>query len=285
MPMMTTLVQTTNPDQFPRVILLGASAQLSALRRQQVDDDDDNNSADRWRQSVFFRERHAAATAEEDPEDDDSFLLLDTSLPVTLYRSEISDNKNEEEDDEDNTATVMGRVFVSKWQLLFVANDPSDIEYDIAVGASCILLHAMMEDPQLAVYIQLDNNCKCDDNELTEITLIPTQAEEDCQRLFDALCRLVALHPDQDEDDEGEDGNENGGMFGMGHDDLIWAPSPGVGIVEDEDDDIDGGATEEERNVMLERLDNLLVVRPDMDTQDDQFEDASEDGENGRDES
>ena len=258
-------------DQFPHVILRGSVANLAALR-----------GCDMAVRDVFFRER---ATGGE--EDENLLLGPSSSIQATIKMGRDS---------------IEGEVFVTRTQVLFVAKDQDQAEHDIAIGASCIVLHAMMEEPQMAVYLQIsdensDNAQQAvmfgnpDDTEEDygendngveggsgplEATIEPVE-QEDCQRLFDSLCKLVALHPMQDdEDDEGFMGGGGGGMFGGG-DDLIFAPAAAAGASTVSSDDGSEGATETERDAMLERLDNLLVVRPEFEIQDGQFDDADAD--------
>ncbi|KAL3911405.1 MAG: hypothetical protein SGILL_007296 [Bacillariaceae sp.] len=259
-----------NADQFPYVIMRGNIANLSALR--QADSDL------RW---MFFRERHVAQN-EDDAEDGDSqILLLEPSMKATIRMGGAAAT----------TDGISGEVFVTRSQVLFVANDQDQSEHDVAIGASCIILHAMMEEPQMAVYLQLneddnsqraaafafgdsedgENDESVDNTSPLDATIEPVD-QNDCQRLFKSLCKLVALHPMEDDEDEGND--FGGGMFG-GNDDLIWAPA-GASMVSGDEGDGDR-ATESERDGMLERLDNLLVVRPEFEIQDGQFDDADTD--------
>lgn len=244
-----------NVDQLPHVILRGRAANLSALRQTDL-------------QATFFQEQFATLDNDDDPT---PFLLLEPSLSAVVRVG---------------TTSVAGEVFVTRMQVLFVASDQS--EHDFAIGASCIVLHAMMEVPRLAVYLQLNedadknaqmgagavafgNDVEDDENDdwagasgPLEVTIQPVE-KDDCQRLFDSLCKLVALHPT--EDDEDDDGYN---MGGGGDDDLIWAPAHASTVNSDRSE----GATEAERDAMLERLDNLLVVREEFKIQEGQFDDA-----------
>jgi hypothetical protein len=87
--------------------------------------------------------------------------------------------------------------------------------------------------------------------------------------LFDGLCKLVSLHPLEVDDEDETGGNPFGG------DELIWAEprssSSGRAAFDEE-----GGASEADRATMLDRLDNLLVVGPDLEVLEGQFEDADE---------
>jgi hypothetical protein len=257
------LVMVHNPDHFPHTIFKGAAAQLFPLRQENFE-----------MESVFFQERYGCSYTNEYQEgedtnnDDNGVLLLDSCVPVSIQTGASG------EGDECNSC-VSGRVFVTRSQVLFVANDPNESDQDMAIGGSCVLLHAMMDDPQMAIYLQLngdtaDHNDVEHDGGPMEITIVPS-TPNDCQRLFDSLCQLVALHPTLEDDYDDPSSFESGAGFGMGND-LIWAPSSAtMGIVED---DRVGIATEDERNAMLERLDNMLVVRPDLEIQEGQFEDA-----------
>jgi hypothetical protein len=114
-----------------------------------------------------------------------------------------------------------------------------------------------------------------------------------CQRLFDALTKLANLNP-ADESDDGCAGgllNMLSLMTGMGehrldgyvdgndNDDMvIRLGGSNNNFVEDDDSE---GVPENERQIMLERLDNLLVVPPQYEIpseeDDGQFDDADED--------
>jgi hypothetical protein len=166
------------------------------------------------------------------------------------------------DDDDDAFTDIAGQVFVTKSQVLIVSTSSS--EHDLVIGACNIQLHALQDEPQLSVYLQLG-----DDSNVLEVTIALAQ-EKDGQVLFDALCKLVSLHPipQDDEDDDNDDDDAFGG------EDLMWAPSSGTAF---EDGDAEGGATEKQRAAMLGRLDNLLVVNPQLQVQEGQFEDAEDD--------
>ena len=266
-----------------------------------------------------------------------------------IFGDSIEEDGVEAEDEEENEAAVnssddnnggdnqgglsfdkiAGTVYITTNQVWFVAE--SDAKYDLSVGGSCILLHAIttgdggqdhaeeMEDAndeetmgpssndqqqQDGVYLQISNPNNssvmdvCDSNGNTtsvcELTLIPTRAPTNSQTsndstedqsllsqtLFRSLCKLVSSHPPID-DDDGDDDDENDDtlMFnaetsmgmGVGMDGMI-------GLEED-------GATDAERNAMLDHLDSILIVRPDLEIKQDadvsgatsgQFDDAAE---------
>jgi hypothetical protein len=286
-----------DPEQYPHVILKGSLANLSALRQGDV-----------AVRSTFFNERYGVGVDADGGGDDDDVcngsnpLLMDSPIAASLTVISPSGAAA--------TTTTDGEVFVTRSQILFVARDQDLIGRDWAVGASRIVLHAMTDDePQSAgVYLQLndpgedDGGDGDDDGRPLEMTITPVDGH-DCQKLFDCLCKLVSLHPilDGDDYDDYDDygghqwqggGDDGGGGFGFGagdNDDLIWVPSAGSAFgttgeghycVDDDEDyddaDYDGGATEQERDAMLERLDNLLVERPEYEIQEDQFDDADD---------
>lgn len=134
-----------------------------------------------------------------------------------------------------------------------------------------------------------------------------------CEQLFSKLTELVSLHP-VSPNDGGGGGGMMGSMMNMmammnggpplnglivasdsvmtggrarreeDQDDMIVAaPLPSNphqfsdGEEEEEDDDYDDpGASAEERQAMLDRLDSLLVVKPELELKEHQFDDADE---------
>ena len=229
--------------------------------------------------------------------------------------NETADATSEFEKNNTKSTVLRGHIFISSSQLLFVAasvpaskgSTSSSIDNgDIAIGATCITLHAMMDDPEPAVYLQLSDGDDEDDEDEggvgpLELTITPTEDDraDNCQKLFDRICQLVSQWPVNVDDDDDNGGNNIfgsgiGAGFGAlgigfdgeggwmtahglvdgdgnddgGNDDLVWAEPDN-----DEDADADDGATQEERDAMLERLDNLLVVPQEMEIEG-QFDDA-----------
>jgi hypothetical protein len=182
--------------------------------------------------------------------------LLTTASGIPC-KTTCTDNDDDQEDGDNSGFTdIPGQVFVTKSQVLIVSTSSS--EHDLVIGACNIQLHALQDEPQLSVYLQLG-----DDDNVLEVTIAPAQ-EKDGQVIFDALCKLVSLHPiPQDEDDNDDFGGE----------DFIWAPASGAAFGDDVEE---GGATEQQRTAMLGRLDNLLVVNPQFQVQEGQFEDAED---------
>ena len=297
-----------DPERFPRVVLRGIAANLSALR-----------GTDAQTRAAYCEERNTNPVALGA---DAPALLLDAPIPVrattttTTSAMEAVDEKgvlgdqadgdgDEEEEEEDpiedpiessTSTTVRGELFVTNTQILFVAESAEESGSDLAIGGACVVLHAMTEDPEPSVYLQLSSYSNNEDGDdgagvVTEVTLVPSAGDNnsgDCQNLFDALCKLISLHPVEGDDDDDDDGMFGGGMIGGGFGDdafgdygeaidgLVWAPPRTT-----EDGPV---ASDQEREAMLERLDNLLVVAPGLEAKDDennsgedgQFEDAPE---------
>lgn len=289
------VVEADCSERYPYVILEGCSANLSALR-----------GTDEQTRSSFFDER--CMDISQQP-----VLLMESSmfisLAITIENSGVdvtSDDNISRNNDENNRSNISGEIFVTNKQVLFVATERDESQYDLAIGAACIILHAMTDEPELSVYLQLNRNCDEEgvqrtqqESPPTEVTFTPVHNNNDnnCQILFNSLCRLVSLHPIEVDEDDGnnEQGNE---IFGYGRenfdiddgtdDGFIWAPassndtmtnvvSTGDGGEVVDDDDPMTAATNE-RDVMLDRLDKLLVVRSEFEiTEDGQFDDADDD--------
>lgn len=156
--------------------------------------------------------------------------------------------------EEEETYCSEGRFLVTTERILYVSVDEKS---DVAVDAACIQLHAVSDD---SIYIQIQDPLS-DESATIEFTVLPTHDSSSCQGLFDALSRLVSLHPiplEEEDDDEG-------------FDEAIFAPP------------VDNGISEEEREAMLERLDAMLVVPPEYEREGEdrvevgQFDDADED--------
>ena len=189
--------------------------------------------------------------------------LLTTASGIPCKTTCTDTDDDEEEGGNSGFTDIPGQVFVTKSQVLFVSTSSTHSEHDLVIGACNIQLHALQDEPQLSLYLQLG-----DDDNVLEVTIAPAQ-ETDGQVLFDALCKLVSLHPiPQDDDEDDNDGND-----AFGSEDFIWAPASGTAFG---DTVKEGGATEQQRAAMLGRLDNLLVENPQFQVQEGQFEDAED---------
>lgn len=198
---------------------------------------------------------------------------------------------HDEQENGDDGDYIPGNVVISSEQLLFWKDGPIG-NFDLRVEAVCIDLHALTRDqesdrdddnddnPPSAVYLQISTSG--DGHELhdclVELTLRPLgETDEDIQRisqqLFNAITDLISLHPiDPYELDEAQTDNGGGGgnWFGDGPvmtngSDVHDGPVMTYGCDVRDDDDLvtaapHGAATDDERNAMLERLSNLLIV-------------------------
>merc|ERR1712238_453924 len=302
--------------------LKGNSANLSAVR-----------GTDAQTRSIFFDERNNNNNTDDGNKNeyDDVTsssqspppLLMESSVLVSLMMVDVDvdadgyngENENEKNicNNNNNNTLVRGEIFVTNTQVLFVAIERDQSHYDLAIVAACIVLHAMTDEPELSLYLQLSSSNsdqeggggggqQQEEPPPTEVTFTPihNNNDNDCQKIFDALCKLVSLHPiEPDDDDDGNKNNEQGkGMFGFGggvsfgddggdfdnddddDDGFIWAPATSASNTMTMASTSGTNGTPSERDVMLERLDNLLSVRPEFeinDNEDGQFDDAIED--------
>eukprot|EP00977_Amphora_coffeiformis_P013327 scaffold3471_cov175-Amphora_coffeaeformis.AAC.1 len=203
---------------------------------------------------------------------------------------------------EEESGSCQGYFVITRQACLFCAlpssssssSTTANTANDWYIPATSITLHALTAGDEGSssssskVYIQIENP---QDDESTPIEW--TVHCVDASTLFAALSKLVSLHPidphqDTNNDMYGDEDDEN-----FEPEDMIWA-SDIRSDDEDKDDDDEGAATLEERQAMLDRLDQVLIVPPeyeivDADEQDGtegqfddaegQFDDAEEDDE------
>jgi hypothetical protein len=234
-------MSSEDDDQGQHALLQGELADLEALRN--IDS-----------QSMALEQRG-------------ELLSTASGIPCKTTCTENNDDDNEDNDEDSGFTDTPGQVFVTKSQVLIVSTSSS--EHDLVIGACQIQLHALQDEPQLSVYLQLGDG---DDGNVLEVTIAPAQ-ETDGQVLFDALCKLVSLHPIPQ--DDGDDNTDDDNDDAFGGEDFMWAPASGTAFGDD-DEEGGGGATEQQRAAMLGRLDNLLVVNPQFQVQEGQFEDAED---------
>jgi len=187
--------------------------------------------------------------------DEDERVLM-SSMQVTA--SLICEN--------DTFDDVPALILLTSERLVLWSNNDDNTQADLVADAICIDLHAMSQES--SVYIQLTSS----DGDTLDLTLT-FDSQDKSQALYDALSQLVSLHPiDPNEHEQGQ--------FDDGDDDMfVWAP---------QEESSSGEASEEERNAMLERLDNLLIVPPELqvqetvddEQQEGQFDDAEDDNDN-----
>jgi len=272
---MVVVMGGSNPEEWPHLVLRGSHADLSALHYEGT-------------YSTFFTGPRELLLSQ--PEDGIG------GIPCLVKW--VSDNGDENEESD-------GRLFITVSQVLFCASSSSlddmpssSSSSDWAIGATCIHLHAMADEPEPSIYLQVTEDDGHDGENSLEVTIIPLDPDS-CQTVFDGLCKLVARHPLQLDDDNDNGGYEGGGFFGQEGsgfdlDDMIWAPSSAAGgggmrstsvVV---DDDFEEGSEDssasvvsnDERAAMLRRLDNMLVVSippGDFRGREGQFDDADED--------
>ena len=185
-------------------------------------------------------------------------------------------------DDEMQFQNVAGFACVAADRFLFVAADDRE-EHDIAVDAECIQLHAEGES-EASIYLQFQQSEHDTSMELT----LQLRTPQDSQSFFEALTRLISLHPvlnDEDDDDNRMMGGDAEGAFDgfITAENLDTFDRIGTGSGENAGSAMGMAteATDQERDAMLERLDDLLVVPPHMEIPDDndsdkggQFDDA-----------
>ena len=209
-------------------------------------------------------------------------------------------------------SSVVGSLLVTSSRIVFAADNEGEL-FDLSIDAGLVLLHAVAEG---SIYCQLDIHADSDgqdelieeNGQIEEIEETIDEAiydsveiyfslkpfgsastdnttkddivsddisviEEELGQIFDALSTMIELNPDDKNDDEDE-GFENEGFFFAADSDKI--------IQEVRHNDAE--ATDEERTAMLEKLDAMLVVPPELELDengqriiDDQFADAEED--------
>lgn len=220
-------------DRVPQV-LRGEAANLDPFRRTQP-------SAS-----------HLAQTLEDNRvASDETLLVSKDGIPVTATLTI----------DEDSTIFTdeQGTFLISTERILFVSKS-DDVNHDFAVDAECIQLHAISDATSIYIQIQENESSACMELTVSPVASTTEHSNDDstaqCQALFEALSKLVSMHPIPLDDN---DGDEGGFM-----DDAIIA-SPTIN---------NGEASEEERAEMLQRLDDMLVVPPEYQVHKEQEEPA-----------
>lgn len=173
---------------------------------------------------------------------------------------------------------------------------PNYHDADTCIAGSAIELHALAQEdqPNMCVYLQCSSDgatpmLECFLEPLGPSTPDPTDPDnpgttqtvpQQCQALFDALSTLVALHPvDPNESEEPQEELFGGGMVfgddtrlgslphvvatgnGVASDDMVvgdaaFVAPPSTTSLEDH------ATTTQERDAILSRLDDLLIVPP-----------------------
>jgi Regulator of volume decrease after cellular swelling len=291
-------------------VYYGEAANLSQCRVAASVDGEQN-----MLHSVLLQQGQYTLSYIHDSESDKIFTILwGPSTVEADFHEEVASNET--------LTAVIGQLVVTSEQLLFWTNESSIQQYDLRVDATCLDLHALTsnsiesdneadENRSSGVYIQLSDEEICDDSgyeALQEITFRPISSSEDqsSQSLFDAISKLITLHPiDPNDLPDGEAGVETNSLEDQGN--MWFGTGPFMTVdglqksdIDDDDDHLVVASNdniaemtlvdeEAERNRMLERLDRLLVVPPEYEYLDDsvqelstgnsQFEDAESDNE------
>lgn len=203
---------------------------------------------------------------------------------------------------------IEGRLLVTSFRVIFAATNTGE-QYDLSIDAELVLLHAVSGEK---MYLQLDLQANMEESESEaetedvttyspvelyfvlkaesgqETDIEESEKVEDIEellgQLFDALSTMAELNPDEDENDDYADneGGFDGGEFFFIADEKALEDGSNI--------DKDKGATEEERMLMLSKLDSVLTVPAELELDengerinqqnliiDDQFADADED--------
>jgi hypothetical protein len=248
------LMMMSNPSESN--IKRGKEAELSILR------------------AAFQANQEAARAALDQFLDEPDERILHPAILVS-NRQQTTNGDDEGISDQ---VTCLGTLVVTSDRVIFWSDD--DGTGDLIVPAKCVDLHAMSsarggdedtdepEETRTSLYLQIRSDCERSSGDLIEWTLLPhglaTQEDHErtTQTMFDALSELISLHPidpDENMDDDGDD-------------ETVVAPPGHYGD--------DAEATPEERRAMLDRLDRLLVVPPELEETDaveGQFDNAEDD--------
>ncbi|CAB9515696.1 expressed unknown protein [Seminavis robusta] len=254
----------------------------------------------------------AAALNQLMDESKDERVLMDRiSVLVSIKRGDQEEEEEEEVDNEKemtgveetaeirlgDTSIQMFSLTVTSERCLFVAssqshqNDASPSSSNIEsptsksrdsfqVEAESIQLHAQSSEP-VSVYLQVEG--AEEESYPQEITILPDKKYEEqekmklCEMLFENITQLIELHPIQD------DSGGAGGMMGMMSNMMgMMGGQQQTPMIMGVDNNDNLGpssmeATPDERAAMLEKLDNMLVVKPGVEIVNGQFSDAEED--------
>jgi hypothetical protein len=228
----------------------------------------------------------------EPPSDEDAPRTAGASPPSPFFQEPVQLSWQTPLDDEEGAGAetgaaegaAEGHLVVTPHACIFVG---ATVDDDWYVPAVCLALHALQQDENgshdastpTAVYIQMDPDGDDDNGGLPwEWTLHTEQAPQ----LFAVLSRLVSLHPVDPHEDTNhlDEEDDEGGEDPFAPEDMVWASD-----VQQQQRE-DGEATDQDRQAMLERLDQVLVVPPEYEIvggqparAEGQFDDADEEDE------
>lgn len=261
-------------DDGSPLFLTADAAELESLRSK--------------KDTIFKISNHEGEVATEEETSEDLIYHLGSSS-VSLSLPSLSFSKK------------LGQIFITTKRIFFVSAENEDKASDFSMNAYCISLHALMSDPSHSIYCQICDEVgggTMDDNDdasvMSRELIIEPLADDDnaqdaCQSLFKALSKLISLNPIDDDEQDGFGSGGGGGLAAMlglmtggpmvddvDDDDMICRIDPSQMITAANIDSLDAngpGASAEERRKMLERLDNVLFIPPELEGQ---FDDADE---------
>lgn len=211
-------------------------------------------------------------------EEDDTTTTTTIAAPLYQDRKVTLSWQKEPCDDDDESSSCRGSsqgiLVVTRHACLFCSSSTNNADDDWYVPATRITLHALTsstgdDDNANAaaaggVYLQLspsDQDETAAPLEWTVTSSASTSSSSTANHdLYAALSQLVALHPvdphpDTNMNDDDEDEN-------FEPEDMIWASDCHR---QSDDNDSPSAATPEERQAMLDRLDQVLIVPPEYD--------------------
>jgi hypothetical protein len=213
-------------------IRIGKEANLDFFQSLLVNNNDDNN------EMMMNPTRHLQESSL--PNDETLLLPEKISVKVTLQATQESTLVQEFKE-------IPGTLFITTERLVFVSSNNNN-NSDFSIHAECLLLHAISQD---GLYIQVQDVNEEKDG--LELTITPTttlqQQQQQQQVMFDALTKLVSLHPIMDNNDDDDDDDDKDDDIGFLNDNAVIAPPR-----------TNATAAAAAREEMLQRLDEMLVV-------------------------
>lgn len=307
-------------DSGNSAVRRGQQANLAGLRAVATS----QSSSDLFRAALRQLDGNGGGESNEDGNDNSDGNDLVLIEPLKVSASLQYDTMDEEETPSSSTSNNfsdrIGTMVITRNSVYFWCKQDDDSQQeansnkdDLVVDAEAIELHALTENNE-KLYVQIHHESSDDIDHSLELVLSPLTADDKpktCQSIFDALSKLVSLHPINPnlDDVDGQDENSGNGpaTFGCmdmgmggfsgpvmtrggGDNDEMMICSSSLGGGEPVPTEGNGEATPEERQAMLDRLDDLLVVPPELEQHEDaddedngQFDDADEDDDDGDD--
>jgi hypothetical protein len=230
----------------------GPAAGLSLLRATKATADNDSTWTTAWQQFL-------------DGTTDERILL--GPIAASVVESDYDDSTDSQQ--EQRQQQQDGMLIITSDRLVYWVLDDAAAASDIEIPGVCVALHAVTLEPVVSVYMQLMTGGDNDDEMPLELTIVPIavaqeeeNAEDDCHAIAGALSELIAMHPIDPNGDSDDNAANDASMVQM----MMMQMGAGMcgDTNDDTDDDLVIGATPSERDVMLARLDNLLMVPPEL---------------------